>query len=54
MMILEELFEGFSLDLLILSRTLIKAYYFFASSLVLGLNDGFVQVKFLFVQIVVL
>ena len=39
MMILEEPFESFSLDLLIFSRTLIKAYYFFASSLLLGLID---------------
>ena len=54
MMILEEPFERFSLDLLILSRTLIKTYYFFASSLSLGLIDDDVQIKFSFVQIVVL
>ena len=40
MMILEEPFEGFSLDLLILSRTLIKAFYFFASPFLLSLIDG--------------
>ena len=38
MMILEEPFERFSLDLLILSRTLIKAYYFFCFIVIVGLN----------------
>ena len=38
MMILEEPFESFSLDLLILSRTLIKAYYFFCFVVIVGFN----------------
>ena len=54
MMILEELFESFSLDLMIFSRTLMKAQYFFASPLLLSLIDDDVQIKFSFVQIVVL
>ena len=47
-MILEELFESFSLDLMILSHTVMKAWYFFASSLSLGLIDEDVQIKFSF------
>ena len=46
---MEEPFESFSLDLLILSRTPIKAHYFFASSLSLGLIDDDVQASFPFV-----
>ena len=53
-MTFEEPFESFSLDLSILSHTLMKAWYFFASSLSLGLIDDDVQVKLLFVQIVLL
>ena len=38
MMISEEPFESFSLDLLILSCTLINAYYFFCFIVIVGFN----------------
>ena len=38
MMILEEPFERFSLDLLILSRTLSKTYYSFCFIVIVGFN----------------
>ena len=46
MMIVEEPLESFSLDLLILFRTLIKVYKFFASPLLLSLIEDNVRIKF--------